>query len=150
MKSSEFLSFVPHRPPMIWIDEVVSASSERGECRVFLKPDALYREDGHVLPTSCVEWVAQTFAFVRSAYLIEAGQQGKDQKPHEALLVGIRNAKFMFEIGDPEVDNAEEVLIIVDHFREFGPIIMVQGEVRLASGRVLMQGSLRLYHGFSA
>lgn len=134
---------------MIWIDEVLSASPERGECRVFLKDDGLYRENGDILPTSCIEFVAQAFAFIRSAYLIEAGHQGKDQKPHEALLVGIRNAKFMFEIGDPEVNAAEELLIRVDGFRAFGPVIMVQGEVRLPSGRILMQGSLRLYHGNS-
>lgn len=134
---------------MIWIDEVVSATPERGECRVFLKENALYRENGLVQPTSCVEWVAQAFAFVRSAYLIEAGGQGENQKPHEALLAGIKNAKFMFKAGDPEVEAAGEVLVTVGNFREFGPIIMVQGEVRLPNGRVLMTGSLRLYHGFS-
>lgn len=148
MKSSEFLSWVPHRPPMLWIDEVVSASSERGECRVIPKADALYREGGRILPTSCVEWVAQAFAFIRSCYLIEAGFHGQE-KAHQALLVGIKNAKFKFEAGDPEVEQAKEILVTVDHFREFGPIIMVHGEVRLPSGRILMEGSLRLYHEFS-
>jgi predicted hotdog family 3-hydroxylacyl-ACP dehydratase len=147
VKTSDFSTWVPHRPPMVWIDEVLAASSEQGECAVHLKPDALYRENGQISPTACIEWVAQAFAYVRSCYLTEADRQGQP-KSHEALLVGVKNAKFMFEIGDAEVETAEELRVTVDRFREFGPIIMVHGEVRLPSGRLLMHGNLRVYHGF--
>lgn len=148
VKTSEFAVWVPHRPPMVWIDEVVNASKERGECLVRCKQEALYRHNGHIPPVSCIEFVAQAFAFVRSCYLIEGGYASKAEA-HEALLVGVKNAKFLFEEGDAEVDQATELHVIVDQFREFGPIIMVRGEVRLASGRTLMKGNLRVYHGFA-
>jgi predicted hotdog family 3-hydroxylacyl-ACP dehydratase len=132
---------------MVWVDEVLRANEEGGECRVSVRPDSLYWEGDHIHPTACIEWVAQSFAYVRSCNLMEAGRQGQP-KAHETLLVGIKNAEFMFEVGDWEVDHASEIFIKVDRFREFGPIIMVRGEVRLPSGRVLMTGSLRVYHGF--
>lgn len=148
IKTSEFATWVPHRAPMIWIDEVLSASTEKGECVTYLKPDGIYREDSHITPTSCIEWVAQAFAYVRTCYLLETNEEAAKPKLHEALLVGIKNAKFLFEVGDAEVDSAKELYVTVDHFRAFGPIIMVRGEVRLSSGRVLMQGNIRVYHGF--
>jgi hypothetical protein len=133
---------------MIWIDEVVNATKERGECVARLKKEALYRENGSIPPTACIEWVAQAFAYVRSCNLVEEGL-ATAPKAHETLLVGVKNAKFMFDVGDAEVDQADEVRVVVDGFREFGPIIMVHGEVRLPSGRTLMQGNLRVYHGFA-
>jgi hypothetical protein len=148
IKTSEFAVWVPHRPPMVWIDEVLNASKERGECVLYPKKDALYRENGHIVPIACIEWVAQAFAYVRTCYLIDGGYDAKP-KSHEALLVGVKNAKFMFDEGDPEVDQAGELRVVVDQFREFGPIIMVRGEVRLPSGRTLMKGNLRVYHGFA-
>lgn len=143
---SEFAHFVPHRPPMVWIDEVLSASPERGECRIVLKKDALYWSDDRFSATSCIEWVAQGFAFVRSAYLIEQGV-GESSKALEAMLVGIRNAQFSFDPAEPDVQTAKELRVFVHNFREFGPIISLSGEVRLLNGRVLMKSDLRVYHG---
>lgn len=145
----QFADCVPHRPPMVWIDEVLSATSEGGECRVLTNPNALYFKNGRIEPLSCIEWIAQCFAFVRSALLIEAGLRDT-HKAAEAFLVGIRNADLLIDPDDAEFQTAKELRVHVSRFREFGPIIMVDGEVRLLSGRVVMQANLRVYHGINS
>ncbi len=143
---SEFADYVPHRPPMVWIDEVLSATQEKGECRIVLKKNALYWSEDGLSASSCIEWVAQGFAYVRSAYLIEL-DLGETSKAREAMLVGIRNAEFSFDPLDPEIHSAQELRVFVHNFREFGPIISLSGEVRLLNGRLLMKSDLRVYHG---
>ena len=92
----ELEEWIPHRQPMVWIDEVLSADGVQGECLVRLRADALYMGPGGVIrPSSMIEWIAQGYAFVRAAqtklHLISA-----DIKPKRAFLVAITNARFEY------------------------------------------------------
>jgi predicted hotdog family 3-hydroxylacyl-ACP dehydratase len=142
---SRFAEYVPHRPPMVWIDDVLSAGQSDGECRVRIDREALYMGGDRINPLSCVEWIAQGFAYVRAAFLAGEGRP-EDARTREAFLVGLRNVEFFFKPEDEEVAEAGELRIRVQGFREYGPITLIDGEVRLPSGRVLMRGNLRVYH----
>jgi predicted hotdog family 3-hydroxylacyl-ACP dehydratase len=48
-----------HSAPMILIDEVVEHAPPRIVCRVRLRPDSLFVEDGRVPGVLCVEYMAQ-------------------------------------------------------------------------------------------
>jgi predicted hotdog family 3-hydroxylacyl-ACP dehydratase len=140
---SLFERYVPHRAPMVWVDEVLSASASEGECRVKIDPSALYMSEGAIHPMSCVEWIAQGFAYVRAAYFMEIGY-GEQGRALEAYLVAVRDAEFMFEPDD--LREIQELIVRVHSFREFGTLIMLTGEVKLPSGRVLMRAGLRVFH----
>jgi predicted hotdog family 3-hydroxylacyl-ACP dehydratase len=141
---STFAEYVPHRPPMVWIDEVLSATKTEGVSRIYLDHKALYWKNGDYLSTACIEWVAQSFAYVRSAYAVTIGCE-QEWKATNAFLVGIRNAKFFFESHDEELNQAKHLDVFVEKFRQMGPIIKFDGGVRLPSSRVLMKGSLSIY-----
>lgn len=137
---SNFADFVPHRPPMVWVDEVVASTETDGECRVRLKADALYMQDGFARKTSFVEWIAQAFAYARAAYLSPKGMG----KLNQAFLVAIRDAEYFFDDGDPDLSAGGEFHIYVSQFRDVGPIMMFNGEVRKEK-RTLMRANLRVY-----
>ena len=69
-KVSDFEDCVPHRPPMVWVDDILSASDSGGECLIRVRRDALYCVNGRIEPMNCIEWIAQTFAFC-SRHLVD-------------------------------------------------------------------------------
>ncbi len=141
---SEFQSVVPHRPPMVWVDEVTSASTEHGECRVFLKETALYYfSPGELLVTAGIEWIAQTYAYSRAAYFASKGKCHSDLK--EAFLVAVRDAEFANQEEWSSV-GGREIHIRVDGFRNLGPLTLINGQVREDSGVLLMKAHLRVFH----
>jgi predicted hotdog family 3-hydroxylacyl-ACP dehydratase len=133
---------------MIWVDEVLAASAEDGECQIVLKQNALYMDGDKIKSGAFIEWIAQAFAYTRSAHFLAVGDIFRS-KIREGFLVGIRNAKILFEEDDSELMNAKSLYVFVDGFRTFGPIVSLNGEVRTESGRVLMSGSLRIYQQYS-
>jgi predicted hotdog family 3-hydroxylacyl-ACP dehydratase len=136
--------YVPHRQPMIWVDEVTRASEQDGECRVILKADSLYMDGEFIRPTSFVEWMAQSFAFVR-ATLAHRHHVDLARPVTEAFLVGIRDAKFEIDPTSIRLGEVPSLLVRVSNFRNFGPIISFDGEVILESGARVMKASIKVY-----
>jgi predicted hotdog family 3-hydroxylacyl-ACP dehydratase len=56
------LDVVPHRPPMLLLDEIVAWDGERVECRVVLRDDSPFVEGGRVASTLAIEYMAQCIA----------------------------------------------------------------------------------------
>src|SRR5579871_4801612 len=53
---------VPHRPPMLLLDEVVAWDDAHTECRVFLRDDSPFVASGRVASTLAIEYMAQCIA----------------------------------------------------------------------------------------
>src|SRR5580658_879113 len=53
---------VPHRPPMLLLDEVVAWDGTRVECRVVLRDGSPFVEAGRVASTLAIEYMAQCIA----------------------------------------------------------------------------------------
>ena len=93
--------FVPHRPPMLWLDEVGGDTASSVVCYTTIRPDFVFldRLDGdHARPVVMIELVAQACA----VYLgIKAVREGR--APRLGVLVGCREAEFFVErlvVGD--------------------------------------------------
>lgn len=85
--------YSPHRPPMIWIDEVVEYGADRGEALVRIKSDAGYMDKSGVRASSCLEFIAQAYGYTSIAWRIyEADPNAKPLK--RAFLAAIKNARF--------------------------------------------------------
>lgn len=94
---------IPHRPPMVLLDEVIACEPGRVTCRATLQPDCVFAVDGFVHPAALIELVAQACA----AYVRLLPGDG-DGPPRLGLIMGSREASF-------EVDRLAvgEVLTVV-------------------------------------
>jgi predicted hotdog family 3-hydroxylacyl-ACP dehydratase len=128
---------VPHRPPMLLLDEVVAWDRERVECRVVLRDDSPFVEGGRVASTLAIEYMAQCIAVFVG---LEAHQRG------EPISVG-------YLVG------AREIVLPPDGFR-VGDVLAVEavpiwGGETLGSfqckvdrvGEVVASGALNVYRG---
>jgi predicted hotdog family 3-hydroxylacyl-ACP dehydratase len=86
--------YLPHRPPMLLIDEIVEVGELRAVCRTTIHPDCVFAIDGGVHPSAMIEFVAQACA----------------------IFVGVRGARD----GDPPrlglIMACREVTLAIDRF----------------------------------
>lgn len=98
MTHGPITDYLPHRPPMVFIDEIVSVTDTRGECRTTIKPDCVFAIDGQVHPTAMIEFVAQVCAICVG---VLASREGNP--PRLGLIMGCREITFAvnsFAVGD--------------------------------------------------
>jgi len=128
---------VPHRPPMLLLDEVIAWDGTRVACRIVLRDDSPFVEAGRVASTLAIEYMAQCIAVFVG---LEAYQRGEPVRL--GYLVGAR-----------------EILLPADGFR-VGDVLTVHaapiwGGETIGSfqcevdrvGDVLARGALNVYRG---
>jgi predicted hotdog family 3-hydroxylacyl-ACP dehydratase len=131
------MDVVPHRPPMLLLDEVVAWDSNRAECRVVLRDDSPFVEGGRVASTLAIEYMAQCIA----------------------VFVGLEAHYRGLPIPLGYLVGAREISLPVDGFR-VGDVLSVEaspiwGGETLGSfqckvermGEVLAEGALNVYRG---
>ena len=85
--------YLPHRPPMLLVDELVDAADGRVTCRTTLRPDCVFARAGRVHASAMIEVVAQACA-------ICGGLAGPVK---QGMVVACKEATFTvddFAIGD--------------------------------------------------
>jgi predicted hotdog family 3-hydroxylacyl-ACP dehydratase len=92
------VELVPHRPPMLLLDEVESWDQGKTACRVILRDDSPFVEAGRVSPMVAVEYMAQCVA-------ASAGLRGhaRGEPVRVGYLVGAREIALPaepFRVGD--------------------------------------------------
>ena len=90
--------YLPHRPPMVLIDDVVEITDIQGTCRTVIKPDCVFALDGLVHPTAMIEFVAQVCAISVGATAARSGDP-----PRLGLIMGCREITFdvdTYAVGD--------------------------------------------------
>ena len=134
----ELQPYVPHRPPMIWVDEITDVTETGGVGVTYVKEGELYLSKGAVRPSVYIELVAQTYAFIQSVRL---KQSGIDKVDRRALLVAVKD--FGMTKNKPITAGAE-LKIEVTRGREIGPVTVVQGKVT-CNGETLASGELKVF-----
>jgi predicted hotdog family 3-hydroxylacyl-ACP dehydratase len=90
--------YLPHRPPMLLIDDIVEVTAHRAVCRTTIHPDCVFAIDGLVHPTAMIEFVAQACAIYVGVGSARAG----DPQPL-GLIMACREISFdvdSFAVGD--------------------------------------------------
>lgn len=121
--TKDLYNYLPHKPPMVWIDTVVSFSDNGGETTTDLKSDGVYFTEGRLRPSSFIEFTAQAYAFVNLAYLRAGGEN--DVVHSKTYLASIKD--FVIH-GDIDLKPGTVVTTRVRKTRTFGPITVVKGE----------------------
>jgi predicted hotdog family 3-hydroxylacyl-ACP dehydratase len=139
VKVAQIRAILPHRPPMVWIDDILSGTHEGGICRTIPVKESLYLSDGTFLKYTGIELIAQAFGFSRGVY--ELSKNAGANEPARAFLVGIRTfsmAKIPAGVGS--------LLVETKLFRELPPLLLVDGTVRSeATGEEFMKVQLKLF-----
>lgn len=89
---------LPHRPPMLWVDEVIAHEGDQVQCRLTLRADHPFVQDGAVEPIMTVEFIAQTVGALVGLY-----DRAREQEPRPGYLIAVPEAHFLVEslaIGD--------------------------------------------------
>lgn len=141
----ELNRYLPHRPPMIWIDKVIDVGTDykklSGTCQVQINPTALYCFEGGINGSAAVEFTAQAFGYLKAAYQVT--HQFVDT-PSNTYLTGVRSCKADFSKLSP--DGNQELQIEVSVVREIQPLTIVRGTILNAqTGEVYAQAEIQVY-----
>lgn len=101
-------ALLPHTPPMILIDEVTEfVPEQRVACRLTLREDSTFVEDGGVTGLVCIEYMAQAIG----AY-VGLTRLSRGRPIRIGFLLGTREMSIAvdrFEVGDELTLTAEHV-----------------------------------------
>lgn len=90
--------YLPHRPPMLLIDDIVEWSDLRAVCRTRIRPDCVFAIDGAVHPSAMIEFVAQVCAIYVGVRSARSGDP-----PQVGFIMACREVDFAvdrFAVGD--------------------------------------------------
>ncbi len=99
--------YLPHRPPMLLIDDIVEVTELGAVCRTTIHPGCVFAIDGLVHPSAMIEFVAQTCAI----YVGVRGARDGDP-PRLGLIMACREVTFAidsFAVGDELTITATKV-----------------------------------------
>lgn len=92
LKTQHLEDLLPHRPPMVWVSEVLSFSDTGGTCRAIWPNSQVFNSDPEFQQTVMIEWMAQSFAFL-TAYKI-ASADSTHKTFSKAFLVGLNDLQL--------------------------------------------------------
>lgn len=98
---------LPHASPMLWLDEVCACEEDLVRCKLRIRQEHVFVEDGLVDPLIAIEWMAQTVAA-----LVGLWDRQKDVTPRPGFLIAIPEASFEvehFQLGDELVVTAKRI-----------------------------------------
>jgi len=136
---------LPHRPPMVWIDEVTSLHTQGGECALTVQAGALYLGPAGLRRSSLIELMAQAYGFVRAARALTGTIAAAEQAPKRAFLAAIQNAEFFRSESAASLQPGARLRVTVEGERQLGPITMFTAQVRSSSDQVLASARLKVF-----
>jgi 3-hydroxymyristoyl/3-hydroxydecanoyl-(acyl carrier protein) dehydratase len=126
---------LPHRPPMLWLDELIEADEVQGVAVGRIREDNPLRlADGRLDPLAAVELVGQ------AAAAMAARDAGPDGVAAGGLLVGVRGCTFAARAALP----GAALSVRVRRGKSWEELASWHGAVEI-DGRLLAEGDFRVY-----
>lgn len=140
ISTDTLLDYLPHKPPMVWIDSILEFSATGGVGLTVIKDNAHYMTNNELRRTACIEFVAQTFAFTNAATMKQNNIAYQNQR---AFLAAIKD----FDIRAwPELPSGAVLRTEVKKERQFGPISIIVGQT-FWKEQLLASGELKVFAG---
>lgn len=98
---------LPHAPPMLWVDEVVGCEQDLVRCKLTLRDDHVFIEEGAADPLIAIEWMAQAVGALVGLWDRQSGVT-----PRPGFLIAVPEACFeveRFHVGDTLLITAKRV-----------------------------------------
>jgi predicted hotdog family 3-hydroxylacyl-ACP dehydratase len=124
---------VPHRPPMLWLDDVETSDDTSTTCALTVRADHPLSDGSSVPGTAVVEWIAQT-----AAVHAGLGRRRAGLGPLPGMVTGCSRVSWPAE--GFAVGTALRVRVTQEHGGD-GPLaaflgVVLQGDVEVARGTV--------------
>lgn len=127
--------FIPHRPPMRLVENLLSCDDGAGEVEALLAADSiLVASDGTLDAVALVELLAQGYAVIKG---YDDRRQGKEIS--EGYLVGVRKLHI-----SGRARAAERLLVRIRIVGSFEGFAVVEGEIASATG-IIASGTIKLW-----
>ena len=138
----DVLPFVPHRPPMVWVDEIVTFDETSGECRVVMLDGAHFLGAEGLRSTSCLEFIAQAYGYCSVAFSRQKDPNAPPLK--KAFLASFKDVVFADSARIAQVKVGDLVQAKFSGVRHIGPIALFNG-VAVHAGEVICQAQLKVF-----
>jgi len=129
IEATDVWQFAPHRPPMMWVDQILDYGATHGECAVKIKEDGHYMGTEGLRTSSCLEFIAQSYGFISICHRQFSGDP-MQKAPSRAFLASFKDARFASEALMKSVRAGDQLIVRITGARQMGPIILFQGQVR--------------------
>ena len=134
--------YAPHRPPMVWVDYVVSCNATEGECIVNVRGDAHYMSESGMRASACVEFIAQSYGFTSIVHRVNKDPNSKPLT--RAFLASIGDAVFAQPAAIAKVKAGDELRVKISNTRTRGSITAFKGAV-LHGSTVLCECDMKVF-----
>lgn len=134
-----FKAELPHQGPMLWVDELVSASAahDEGRVRICLHEKSLALNEA-VSELAFVEWIAQSFGLISLE-----GEEGLSEVP-KMMLVGA-SGSWLSEDRPKALD---KIVVEAKRTHQVGPFSIIEGKVfRENETAPLAEARLKVFAG---
>jgi predicted hotdog family 3-hydroxylacyl-ACP dehydratase len=141
--TNSLLQYVPHRPPMLWLDSVVSYDDHDGECSIVLQAAGAYMDENGLRPTACIEFIAQASGFITICFNAFGG--GKNSGVlKRAFLAGVKDAILPTREVLDTIKAGDELRVRIHRSKLMGPISVIEGAV-LKDDTVIFTAGLKVF-----
>ncbi|MBL8891097.1 MAG: beta-hydroxyacyl-ACP dehydratase [Planctomycetaceae bacterium] len=117
---------IPHRPPMLLLDEIVQCDNDRIVCRKTFRADEFFVQ-GHYPEFPLVPGVILVESCCQAGAVLVAQRIQNDQSENVPVLTRVDNAKFK-----QMVRPGNEVLLEAEIVEAISQAIYLKGKVKLA------------------
>ena len=137
-------AFLPHRGPMVWVHQIRHLDSEGGEGLIHLDPQAHYMDHEKVRGSSAIEWIAQTYGYVRACQSLLSGEGPSTARISHAYLVSFKDLLFL-EKFESWIQAQKSLAVYVRTLRDLNPLKTIYGEVKTLAGKKIATGEITVY-----
>lgn len=142
MRIQDILPYVPHRPPMVWVDEILAYGETEGECRIHIRENGLFLGPEGLRKTSCLEFIAQSYGYCSVAYDHKVDPNAKPLQ--KAFLASFKDAVFADQGRFGQIQIDDDITVRFSGVRKLGPIVIFSGSA-YHNGDELCRANLKVY-----
>lgn len=139
--NSSLENLLPHRPPMLWLSELLDVTATTATATAGFAPASLATDGANVLESALVEIAAQTIA-AAAGHRAAADRErtgAPPAKPGTGMLVSVSNFKIH---ARPAAGS--QLRIETREQKRLGPMLLVSATIT-ANGSPIATGDLTLY-----
>ncbi len=122
-------TIVPHRPPFLFVKEILASDNERMRVSAVVPADCPYVDGNETPRTLLVEVLAQGMAAHASA--------AKHEANHRGVLAMVKNVTFASDVAP-----GETFVVEVSLRRVFAKLLYYEARAHNAAGELICQGEL--------
>lgn len=142
VRIQDVLPYVPHRPPMVWVDKILLAEATHGECVIHMKRESLFWCPEGLRKSSCLEFIAQSYGYGSVAYDHRVDPSAKPLT--KTFLASFKDVWFADAARFASIQSGDDVVVRYSGVRKKGAIIIFEGEA-LHQGDSLCRAQLKVF-----